>query len=77
MRIYINEQPVELPDGIDALSAIRTFDAALAVRIENGAGYITDARAIRLTGRETLSPGDILRVVMSSRRGGEPVDADA
>lgn len=77
MRIYINERPVETIEGADALSAIRSFDPELARRVESGAGYITDARAIRLTGGETLSPGDILRVVMSARRGGEPVDADA
>ena len=77
MRVYVNEQPVEAAEGCDALSAVRGFDAELAKRIESGAGYITDARAIRLTGQEPLSPGDILRVVMTARKGGDPVDADA
>jgi len=76
MRIFINEKPVDAPDGVDALSAVRTFDVEMARGIEAGAGYITDGRAIRLTGTEKLSAGDILRVVMA-RRGGEPVDADA
>lgn len=76
MRIYVNEKPVEADEGADALSAVRGFDAEMAKRIEAGAGYITDGRAIRLTGSEKLSAGDILRVVMT-RRGGEPVDADA
>ena len=75
MRIYVNEQPVEAADGADAISAVRGFDAELARRVESGAGYITDARAIRLSGNEQLSPGDILRVVMTSRRG-DPADAD-
>jgi hypothetical protein len=77
MRVFINEHPVEAAEGADALSAVRGFDAELAKRIESGAGYITDGRAIRLTGMELLSPGDILRVVTSSRLGGDPVDADA
>jgi hypothetical protein len=77
MRIFINEKPFEVNEGSDALSAVRGFDADLANRIESGAGYITDARAIRLNGSEPLSPGDILRVVTTSRRGGDPVDADS
>jgi hypothetical protein len=76
LRVYINEQPVETADGADALSAVRGFDAELARRVESGAGYITDARAIRLQGNESLSPGDILRVVTTSRRSGDQVDAD-
>jgi hypothetical protein len=77
MKIFINERPVEADEGSDALSAVRGFDPELARGIESGAGYLTDARAIRLTGAEKLSPGDILRVVMASRRGAETVDADA
>ena len=75
MRIFINEQPFDVNEGTDALSAVRGFDGELAKRIESGAGYITDARAIRISGNEQLSAGDILRVVMTSRRG-DPVDAD-
>jgi hypothetical protein len=77
MRIYINEQPVETSEGADVLAAIRGFDRELARKIESGAGYVTDGRAIRLTGNEPLSPGDILRVVISSRRQGDMIDADA
>jgi hypothetical protein len=77
MRIYINEQPVETNEGADVLAAIRGFDGELARKIESGAGYVTDGRAIRLVGNESLSPGDILRVVISSRRQGDAIDADA
>jgi hypothetical protein len=76
MRIYINEKPVEVAEGADALSAVRSFDAGLASGVEAGRGYITDGRAIRLAGTETLSAGDILRVVMT-RRGADSADADA
>jgi hypothetical protein len=76
MRIFINETSCEVTEGADALSAVRGFDPELARRVENGAGYITDARAIRLEETAPLSPGDILRVVMRSRRGGDPGDAD-
>ena len=76
MRIFINEKPIDVPDGTDALSALRGVDAEMARRVEAGAGYITDGRAIRLTGKEPLSAGDILRVVMT-RRGGDMADADA
>jgi hypothetical protein len=77
MRIYVNEHPVEAAEGSDVLSALRGFDPEMARRVESGAGYVTDARAIRLSGNEALAPGDILRVVMSSRRGGDPADADS
>jgi len=76
VRIFINENAVEAEDGTDALSAVRGFDPELARGVESGSGYITDARAIRLSGTEKLSSGDILRVVMT-RRGGDRADADA
>ena len=76
MRIFINDRACDAADGSDALSAVRGFDAELGARVESGAAYITDGRAIRLTGTERLEPGAILRVIVS-RRGGEPADADA
>ena len=75
MRIFINEKPFDVNEGTDALTAVRGYDAELARRVAEGTGYITDARAIRLSGTEPLTPGDILRVVMTSRRG-DPADAD-
>jgi hypothetical protein len=77
MRIFVNERPVDAAEGSDALSAVRQFDSALARTVEQGGGYITDGRAIRLSGNEPLSAGAILRVVVSARRGGNPADADA
>jgi hypothetical protein len=76
VRIFINETAVEAAEGTDALSAVRGFSPELAHGVESGNGYITDARAIRLNGTETLSPGDILRVVLT-RRGGDRTDVDA
>jgi hypothetical protein len=76
VRIFINENVVEAEEGTDALAAVRVFDPELARGIEAGNGYITDARAIRMSGTEKLSSGDILRVVMT-RRGGDRTDADA
>ena len=77
MRIFINERPHDVQEGSTALSALRAVAADLAASVESGAGYITDGRAILLGGDAPLSPGDILRVVVSSRRRGDPDHADA
>jgi hypothetical protein len=77
MRVFINEQAFDAAEGSTVLAAVRRFDPALAGRVEAGSAYLTDGRAIRLSGSEQLSAGDILRVVVASKRAGGRPDADA
>jgi hypothetical protein len=72
---FVNEHPVRVPPGSRAADAVRTFDPALADRVDASQAYLTDGRGIRIEPGTVLSPGDIIRAVVSARRA-EP-DADA
>jgi hypothetical protein len=73
MRVFINERSLDIPDGSNALSALRASDPALAERVSAGEAYLTDGRAVRIPDETPLQAGAILRVVVSARR---PADAD-
>jgi hypothetical protein len=72
IRVYVNERPIDLPAGADALTAVTAFDAALGNALATGGAYVTDGRGIRLDATMMLSAGTILRAVASSRVGPEP-----
>lgn len=76
MRVFVNERPVEIGRDDDVSAAVRAFDPALARRLEEPGVFVTDGRGIRIEAGAALSPGAILRVVVSARRGEGP-DADA
>ena len=75
--VFVNERAVRVPPGATAEAAIAALDPSLAEKIRNGAGYVTDARGIRLASGEAVYPGAILRVVVSARREGARDEADA
>lgn len=77
MRIFINERPLDVPDGTPLQAAVAAFDPALAGRLAAGAAHVTDGRGIRLQGNEALTNGAILRVVVSARQGDDRTHADA
>lgn len=77
IRVFINERPVEVSPGSTVLRAVRLFDAGLAERVERDEAYVTDGRGIAIPIDVLLSPGAILRVVVSARRGTGNTDADA
>jgi hypothetical protein len=72
IRVYVNERPVEVPAGADAITAVTALDSALGSAVAVGGAYLTDGRGIRLESRTPLSAGAILRVVASTRAGPEP-----
>lgn len=72
IRVYVNECPVDVPAGADALAAVTAFDPALGKALASGGGYVTDGRGIRLESMAPLGAGTILRAVISSRAGPEP-----
>jgi hypothetical protein len=72
---FVNEHPVRVPPGASAADAVRALDAAIADRVASGQAYLTDGRGIRIEPGTPLTPGDIVRAVVSARRA-EP-DADA
>ncbi len=77
MRVFVNERPVEIDRDQDVLHAVRALDPALAARLGEPGVFVTDGRGVRIEPGDRLSPGAILRVVVSARRGSEEPDADA
>ena len=74
LRCFVNERAVSLSPGATVLDAVTALDPALAARVSRGEAYVTDARALRVTGDQALAAGAILRVIVSSRAAD---DADA
>ncbi len=74
LRCFVNERAVSLSPGATVLDAVAALDPALAARVSRGEAYVTDARALRVTGDQPLAAGAILRVIVSSRAAD---DADA
>ena len=74
LRCFVNERAVSLAPGATVLDAVTALDPALAARVSRGEAYVTDARALRVTGDQALAAGAILRVIVSSRAAD---DADA
>jgi hypothetical protein len=70
IRVYVNEEPVDVPPGAPAEEALRRFDAALADAVARGAAQLTDARGLPLAPETPLAAGAILRARHSARRGG-------
>jgi hypothetical protein len=64
-RVFINEVPVEVPAGSSGWDAVAIHDPQLAAAAR-AAGYLTDGVGREIDGSEALSPGAIVRVVVSS-----------
>jgi hypothetical protein len=65
---FVNECPVRVPAGTDALGAVRAADPGLAEKVLTGAAYLTDGRGIPCAQADVLAPGAILRVIVPARR---------
>ncbi|MEO8226279.1 MAG: hypothetical protein ABI637_02560 [Gemmatimonadota bacterium] len=77
IRVFVNEQSVDVGPGSTVARAVRIFDSALADRLDAGQAYVTDGRGVPMPADVLLSPGAILRVVVTARRGAGAGDAHA
>lgn len=77
VRCFVNDVGVSVRAGAPALDAVRALDAALAERISAGEGHLTDGRGLPLPPESPVGPGDIIRAVISARRGGRTAEFDA
>jgi hypothetical protein len=75
MRVYVNEQAVDVAPGAAATDAVRALDPALGDEVAAGAALLTDGRGVALAPETPLEPGSILRAARRARRA--PADADA
>ncbi len=68
VRLFVNEQAVDVPAGTTVIEAVETVSADLAHSVRAGTAYITDGVG-RSTGvSRTVSNGEILRIVRSAKR---------
>jgi hypothetical protein len=70
IRVFVNEQPVNVPRGASAEAAVRAVDPPLADAVAHGAAQLTDARGLAVAPATPRAAGAILRARPSARRGG-------
>ena len=70
IRVYVNEQPVDVAPGAPAEAAVRALDPALADAVADGAAQLTDGRGIAVPPAAPLAAGAILRARHRARRAG-------
>jgi adenosine deaminase len=71
LRVFVNEQPVDVPRGSTVWDAVRQLDRGLADMMEGGAAYVTDGVGRTLdAGDPVRDAGQVYRVIVSARRGG-------
>lgn len=71
IRVYVNERAVDVPPGESATAAVRAADAELGEALAGGRAYLTDGRGVRIAPGAVLQAGAILRVVRSTKPGGD------
>lgn len=67
IRLFVNEQPVDVAEPATVADAVTAFDAALGAALLAGAARATDARGIDIAPTEPVGPGSIIRVLAPSR----------
>jgi hypothetical protein len=77
LRVFVNDHPLDVAPGSDALAAVRAFDPQAAETLTAGGGYLTDGRGIEIPFTSMLSGGSILRLVLSGRRHVAPDGPDS
>lgn len=68
VRIFIDEQPVEAPDGASIRAVLAERDPGLTAALDAGAAFVTDGVGRRISPETTASRGAIYRIVRSARR---------
>jgi hypothetical protein len=68
VRVFVNEQPVDVPPGAELRVAVAALDPALAAALGDGRAYATDGVGRRVQPSEPVVAGTIIRVVLSSRQ---------
>ncbi|MGH7591114.1 MAG: hypothetical protein ACREOE_00510 [Gemmatimonadales bacterium] len=77
IRCFVNDSGVSVPAGATVLDAIGALDPELARRVAAGEGLVSDGRGLPLPPETAVGPGDIIRAVISARRGGRTAEFDA
>ncbi|MBI3981785.1 MAG: hypothetical protein HY337_02660 [Gemmatimonadetes bacterium] len=70
IRVFVNEQPVDVLPGAELRVAVAALDPALAAALGDGRAYATDGVGRQVQPSEPVVTGTIIRVVLSSRKSG-------
>ncbi|MSR06401.1 MAG: hypothetical protein EXR93_04925 [Gemmatimonadetes bacterium] len=76
VRVFVNERPVSVATGATVRDAVAVFDETLAGKLAAGAAYVTDGVGRPAEPGAAVTPGAIIRVVVSARRSEEPETAE-
>lgn len=63
MRVFVNAQPVDAPDGATALDCVRQILPDEAEAVATGRRVITDSRGLPIASDSRASAGSIYRTV--------------
>ena len=78
LRVFVNEQPVEVARGAAVRDAVARQDPALADLLAGDAAYVTDGVGRRLDPADPVGEaGAVFRVVVTARRGPPQLSRDA
>ena len=78
LRVFVNEQPVEVARGAAVRDAVARHDRGLAELLTGDAAYVTDGVGRRLDpGDPVGEAGAVFRVVVTARRGPPQLSRDA
>lgn len=77
IRVFVNEQPVEIDEGAPAGEAATAGAPELGAALAEGTAYLTDGVGRRLDPGAPLTAGAIVRIVRSARRPASPPAAPA
>ena len=77
VRVYVNAVGIDVPAGATALDAVRSWKAAEADAVAQGARVITDSRGLPVSTDVAVYAGAIFRLVSNRARGGESDAAEA
>jgi len=63
LRVFVDEQPVEVPRGSTVLDAVEAFADDVAHAVRSGTAYVTDGVGRATDASRKIAQGEILRVV--------------
>lgn len=78
LRVFVNEQPVEVARGATVRDAVAALDAGLADLLGSDAAYVTDGVGRTVEGGDVVrEAGAVFRVVVTARRGAPRIPKEA
>jgi hypothetical protein len=68
LRVFVDEQPVEVPTGSTVMDAVQAFASDVADSVRGGTAYVTDGVGRATDVSRQIAQGEILRVVKTIAR---------